>query len=480
MVVQPTIRGVASTIYRRKWSMLLVMAVIGGLGAAYLLGQEPTYRSDALMVVRFGRSAMPTTNLARDSTPLIVEGNERRDVVTAHTDILTSPDVARAAIQTFGVERLYPNLVENPPALGSPLDAAVKRFAGALFVSGELSGNAIRVGFSHKDPRIAKAMLEVLLEEYMQRESRIFSGASYDFQKSQVDLANKRLTAAQHALSDYKVASGVSDFDSQMGALIKQQSDLGIRLQGSQVALAESNERKTALTKLLATVPSTIANSSGAKYAQFDDAQTRLNTLRAQERELVASKGPDWPAVKALRASIAEVTASTSAMASSVASRQDSQTSSVYQDIQLDLLRATAKATSDAQAVTLMKSQLDALQAQADDLEALHAGLTEREREVALADSAYRALVLHLEDSRIGTDRLRDGISRVAQITQPNLPYAISSPRYVPTGLTIAAVALVAALVVGFLLEFMDDRLVTPDQVASRLKVPVLASFDKA
>lgn len=480
MVVQPTIRGVASTIYRRKWSMLFVMALIGGLGAAYIMTREPMYRSDAMMVVRFGRSAMPTTNLARDSTPLIVEGNERRDVVTAHTDILSSPDVARAAIQTFGLERLYPKLVANPPNVGTPLDAAVKQFAGNLFVSGELSGNAIRVGFSHEDPRIAKAMLEVLLEEYMQRESRIFSGASVEFQKSQVDLANKRLTAAQHALSDYKVASGVSDFDTQMGAMIKQQSELGVRLQGGEVALAESNERKAALAKLLATVPATIANSSGAKYAQFDDAQSRLNALRAQERELVASHGPDWPAVKSIRASIAEVAANTAAMASSVASRQDSQTSSVYQSIQLDLLRATAKAKSDADAVTLMKSQLSALQAQIDDLEAVHAGLTEREREVTLADSAYRALVLHLEDSRIGADRLRDGISRVAQITQPNLPYAVSSPRYIPLSLTFAALAIIAALVVAFMREFMDDRLVTPDQVASRLHIPVLASFDKA
>lgn len=478
-MVQPTLGGLARIVYRRKWAALLFAVVVIALGVTYLVRAVPVYRSDASLVVRFGRSALPVTNLARDSTPFVVDQNDRREMIQANADILTSPDVAQVAIEKFGLERLYPAIAAGTPKVGTRMNEAVKRFLGDLFVSPELAGDVIRLAFTHTDPVVARDMLDTLIDVYMQRESEIFASSSYDFQKSQAELASKRLTAAQKELTTYKVSSGISDFDTQLGAMIKQGSELSERLAKAQVTLAENTQRRDALTALLATVPATISNSSGEKYRQVDDAQSRVNLLRLQEREMIASHGPDWPALRALRASIQEALASTSTMSAASAGRNDTRSSEVYQNIQLDLLRAKANAESGEQAVGLMVQQRGALAEQIHRLEAVRAGLTERQREVDLADNTYRSIALHLEDSRIGNDRLRDGLSSVAIITQPNLPYMIAKPRYRMIGIATAAAALIGALFVAFALEFFDDRLNTADQVTARLKVPVLATFDK-
>lgn len=459
--------------------MLLVALVVGGLGAAYLMAAVPMYRSTAAIVVRFGRSAIPTTDLARDALPFSTDQQERREMIQAHADILTSPDVAQAAIAKFGLARLYPQLAEHPPLMGTAMDAAVKRFGGDIFVSPELAGTVITLGFSHPDPKIAQEMLDTLIEAYMQRESQIFAESSYGFQKTQTDAASKRLTTALGELTAYKASTGVSDFDSQMAAMIKQQSELRSRLNIARVSLAESTQRRDTLAQLLTTIPAAVTNSAGDKYRQVDEAQARVNELQSREREMIASHGPDWPALRALRSSIQEASSSISSAAAAASGRRETRTSEVYQNVQMELLKATANSTSDQQAVKLMTGQSGDIDKQIGTLEAMRAGLVERQREVDIADSAYRTIALHLEDSRIGADRLRDGISRVAVITQPNLPYSIFSPRYRLMGMATAAAAVLAGLFFGFLLEFFDDRIVSAQHVAGRLKVPVLATFDK-
>lgn len=479
MLVQPTIRDIAGLVYRRKWTVLLVALVVAAAGTVYLVSAVPRYRSEASIVVRFGRAAIPATNLARDTTPYSTDQIERRELIMAHVDILTSPDVAAAVIDKIGLPQLFPAIAARPPRTGTKLDAATGQFATDRIVSPELVGNVIHLGYSSRDPRLAQATLDALIEEYTRRESEIFSATSYGFQKAQADLAAGRLAEAQTELAAYKANAGISDFDTEMNALIKQGSELRGRLNIGEVALAEATQRKQVLSGLLQTVSSIVTNSSGDKYRQVDDSQARVNELQARERELTANYGADWPAARALRASIAEARSSTASMAAATAARRTSRTSEVYQNIQTDLLRVSAEAEAGQHAVALMKAQAASMEQQIDKLESHRADLGERQREVDIADSTYRSITMHMQDSRIGADRLRDGITRVAVLAQPSLPYLPYYPRTRLLAIAVAAAALLAGLFVAVLRELLDDRFVSPEQVAARLKVPVLATFDK-
>jgi uncharacterized protein involved in exopolysaccharide biosynthesis len=151
----------------------------------------------------------------------------------------------------------------------------------------------------------------------------------------------------------------------------------------------------------------------------------------------------------------------------------------VFQNIQTDLIRATADATANAHAVDTLKAQVAALDRQMDTLEQHHTGLIERAREVELADDAFRALSNHLADARVADNRMKDRISQGAVISEPSLPYKAAKPRYVIMG----AAFLVASMLLGagavLLAELMDDRFAGPEQFSHKTGVAVLATFDK-
>ena len=479
MVAQPTIGDVFAVVYRRKWSIAFVALIVSAIGAFYLMNAIPRYKSDASIVVRFGRSAGPSTDLARDQTPYVIDGAERRELISAHLQILTSADLAEAVINRVGLTRLYPAIANTQPIVGTRMDASIERFTADLGVTAEPTSNVIRLAFSSPDPEVAKQTVQGVIDEYVRRESEIFSDTNLAFQKQQADVTLKRLVAAQNDLATFKTASHVTDFDSQMNALLKQQSELRTRLDIAQVTMTEASQKRDSLTRLIQGVPAASADTLADKYRQVDDAQGRMNDLQAREREMTAMHGSDWPAARELRASIAEAQSTVAASASTMGARRLTRQSELYQNVQTDLLRVTAEAQSAQLAVKLVSDQVAEIATQISALETARPGLQQRQRELEIADTTYRSLALRAEDSRIGADQLRDGITSVAVIVQPNLPFAASSPRYKLLALVTAASAILAGLMVGVARELLDDRFISARQVTSRLNVPVLAAFDK-
>jgi len=480
MVIQPTLRDLMTVFFKRKRRIALTTLIVGGLGAAYLIIVTPQYRSESAVVVRFDQQAVPVTDMARESTPEITASNDRREIVQAHADILGSPDLAREVIESFGLSVAYPEIVEDPPSSGTVMDAAIYAFGKALLVDPEITGDVITVNFLHRKPELAQAMLNKLLNLYMKREAELFSAADFKFKDQQTEEAHQRLLEAQTELRDYKARWAITSFDDQITALIKQRADVSSALQSAEVALEQSVQKRDELTRLIKTVPQNVTNSAnGEKYHSLDDAQTNLAGLVQKEQEMMVTYRADSPMLTTLRASIATARADVARRRAEVNGRDASAPNAVFQNIQTDLLRAMADTHANAESVTVLKTQLAAMDKQLGDLETAHTGLIERARAVDIADGAYRSLALHLEDARVSQNKLRDGISHGAILTMPSLPYKAAKPRYVIFGVAFAVAAVLAGFGSAIVAELMDDRFTAAHQVNQLLGVPVLATFEE-
>ena len=478
MVVQPTIRDAVEACYRRKWSMLLVMLVVAGLSAVSLANAVPIYRSQAVVVVRFTTLPVPTSNLSTDRPPDGFGEDDKIELIETHLQILQSEYAAEQTITRIGLDRIYPDIVAKPPSTGTPLDAAIKRFIRAVIVV-SLPGNELRISYENEHADVARDALTALIDVFTTRETAIFTDGSIDFEQHQADIAAQRLAKAQAELSAFKATAGISDFDVQLTALITERVDLENRLHMAQVALARSTQQQDALGQTLQTISATVTLPAGGKYGLIDSTQARIDGLQTREREMTALHGLDWPAAQALRASIGAARRANAAMVAAATDRLQPRRNPIYLGIQTDLLRATAQAQSDRQAVALMTTQATGLARDIAALEAKRDALMERQRELDLAGLADRAAALHLQDARIDVDRAHDGISRVAFIAKPDRPLSPLRPRYKVEMMAGAAAALYAGLFAVFLLEYFDDRFISADQITDRLRIPVLATFDK-
>lgn len=478
MIMQSTASDLVTVAFRRKKVFIGVVGAVLLLGASYLILVTPQYRSEASLVVRFDEKAVPTTNMAHDTTPEVTAQNDRRETVVANSEILGSPDLARGVIESFGMDRIYPDVLENPPRLGTPLDEAVRIFGKDLSVEPGQQGTIITLSFQHRDPALAREILQRVIAAYMKREGEIFSSTDITFQEQQMEQAKARLMVNQAALQDFKTGAGISSFDDQIVALIKQRSDVAGNLQNAQVSLGQASERRDGLQALLAKVSPNVQNSaSGEKFHAVDEAESRLADLRVKERQMLATYAGSSPMLDQLRASIATAQADVQRNRGQVAGREASAPNLVYQNIQTDLLRASAESRAFAESVAVLKGQLTAMDKSLRDSEAQHTRLNDLTRAVQIDDSAYRALALHMEDARVVQNRVHDRLSHGAVISKPSLPYKAARPRYLITAIATVFAALMMGIIAIIFLELIDDRFTTALQVEQRLGIPILAAF---
>ena len=478
MVIQLHPVDLLTLLFRRKSLFVLSMLMTIALGATYLILATPQYRSMAAVVVRFDDKTVSQTNLARDSTPNVTASSDRHEIVLAHASILSSPDLAQAVITKVGMAAIYPGILLDPPSRGTAMDEALIEFNRNLVIDPEQQGDVINISFDNPDPNVARQATQELIGGYMQREAEIFSHPDVEFQKTQQQKARETLRLAQLDLENYKRAGGITSFDDQALAMIKQRSDMNGALQAAVVTLAQAEQRRGELQRSLATLAPTVSNSaSGEKYKSADEAQSTLDALRLKEQQLRATYRPDSPVLDQLQASIRGAAADLQARRSEVSRRDQSAPSVVFQNIQTDLLRAQADVRGGSQSVDLLTGQVAQLDQQMAHLEGLRSGLLQRSRAVDIADDTYRALSLQLQDALNSDGRLRESISHGAIIRQPSLPFKPSKPRY----LILIAAFLVASVMVGALViviaELLDDRFTAPGQVARVLSLPVLATF---
>jgi uncharacterized protein involved in exopolysaccharide biosynthesis len=480
LILQPNLGDVVSLFFRRKRLFAFTVLAVCAAGAGYLVLVTPQYRSEAAVVVRFDDKSIPESNLAKDSSATVTAQNERHETVLAHADILTSPDLARAVIEKVGIQNAYADVVADPPSWGTPMDEALRLFGKKLVADPEQQGNVIHVSFDHPDPQMARTILQDLIDGYMHREADIFSHPDVDFQKVQVAETAARLQQAQAELRGYKAENGINSFDEQITALITQRTDTNEALQSASVTLIQATQRRDELQRLIRDVPASLSNSAGGeKYRSLDDAQTALSGLQIKQQEMLATWRADSPVMNQLRAQIGSATANLKVRREDVGRRDATSPNLVFQNVQTDLIRATAEAQAGAHSVETLKAQVQALDQRLDKLEAARTGLLERTRGVELADAAFRAISLHFEDARIADSRLNDRISRGAIVSQPSLPYKPAKPRYILMSVAFAVASLMVATGMVVLVELLDDRFTDPAQITRMLGIRVLATLDK-
>ena len=110
--------GLLTTLFKHKRAVLAVFFGVVLSGVAYLLIAEPKYESVAQLIVRFGDRSIP--EVARTPTTEMTP-SDRHEIVLAHAAMLGSHDLAQKTIEAFGLQTVYPDIVEDPPTRWTPM-----------------------------------------------------------------------------------------------------------------------------------------------------------------------------------------------------------------------------------------------------------------------------------------------------------------------------------------------------------------------
>jgi succinoglycan biosynthesis transport protein ExoP len=469
--------GLPTSLFKHWIAMLAVFLVVVLGGIAYLLVAVPKYESVAQLIVRFGDRSIP--DVARTPTTELTPA-DRREIVLAHAAILSSHDLAREAIDSIGLNTIYPDIVADPPTRWTPMDEAVNNFLTNLSVSVGAQDNVISVGFFHPDKALAQQVVHKLIELYVQHQTAVYQNPQREFIGQSMNDASGRLARAQQALEQFKGQWHITDYDQEVGDLLKQRGDVDTNLRTAEANLVQAQHRQQDLAQSMRKVPGKLPESaSGEKYRALDDAETRLADLRSKKSQMLATYAPGSPALATLNAGIASSEEDVRARRAELNNRSLTNPNTVYQTLQTDYLRSTADAASNAEPVRILTDQLKAIDHRLSDLQQNRGTFNDLTREQQIAEETYRSLSTQYEDARVKDNLNQQRISPATVISQPTLPYRTARPRKLVTLLASLLGGAILAVGAALTLEALDQRFTTEEQLAAALGLPVLASFER-
>ncbi len=477
-----SMREITGLVVKRRW-MLLVPIAIGAALAPVLSRYAPErYRSEALIVV------IPQQVPDDYVQPTVSESVASR--LPAITDQILSRNTLEQIIEEMD---LYPE--ERQRWVMEDVVQRMRRDITTTAVGRQV--DSFRISYVSESPEKARLVTDRLARLYMDQNSADRSNQANmtsDFLEAQLAQAKQRLVEQEQRLESYRRVNA-GQLPSQLQSNLQAIQNANVQLQAVHNETNRAEERRLLIERQLADAralqppappPAPIVlNADGTPAVstarQFELAQARL-TLMLQRNT------PDHPDVQTLRRVVEDLEARLAAEMAA-AEADGTAVQSITQDelarqrrireLEAQLEVVKYQIASNRRDVERLQQRIADYQAKVDAVPSRESELVELTRDYSTMQAAYTDLLMkrenaviaaNLEHRRIGEQfRLVDVASRPERPDNQYQRLAIMSSGAVG-GL------LVGVLLAGFL-ELRDSSFRRPEEVLASLSVPVLASI---
>lgn len=475
----PEIVEMWRAVMQRKWSVLALGLLSGGIAAFVITQMRPVYQSSATVLLE----ASPAKVLSQIEDVYSGVANNREHFQT-QAEVMKSRDVAQRVIDRLKLSE-HPEFdprQQTPPAWHAWLQqyapavadtvlessvqpdaaaaqqAVMRAYAGRLSVEPVRLSQLVRVRFEAHDPALAAAVANAVGEAYIQqdRENRmaLTSGAGSWIRDRMAEL-KKKLDASERALQAYRDKEGLLDSKSTvLGGTGRQMDELTNRLVEAGVRRSMAEEAfkliKAGEATQFESVPAVVRAPS------VQNAKAIENELAKKLAEVSQRYGPDHPRHVAAASELA-----------SARSNTQREIRTIVESVIKEYQAAVATEKSIEGQLNQSKGTIQTLNRKEIQLNAL-------EREAATNRQLYETFLTRYGE----TTATRDAQTANARIVDRAVP-AINPVR--PKKQRVVGMALVGGLLAGVLgaifLSRLNNTVKTTADVESKLKQPFLAAL---
>ncbi len=458
-VAESTLSDTLIVLRKRKW-ILLVFLILGASYGYYKVLKAPKlYEAVGRIQVRAGASNEFRVNAIGTSSD-------------SQTRLGTEVAILQSDTLLLSVARQL-NLQDNPDFLGAkgPVphrdldDPAVRQatlgqLRGGLSVQSGLHTDIIAITYRSLNPKLSADVVNTIINDYIQRSFQTrFSSTQRisEWLSSQLDDLKEQVEGSQEQLMDLQKRLGITGFDATKSQISAQLDDLVKAASEARIQriIAEAHYR------ILAT-----ADPNSANFNDISGGNPTLTALRAQQAglatqfaQLDAQYGPNYIDVKKVRAQLEEI----------------------QKAIEQEQARSIALAKQTYVAARTNEDMTnDALNGEKGNAYKLRDDMVQysiRNREFESQRTLYESLLERLRAAGIEAGLESSEIDIVDSALIPATPSAtpVSS-----TILTNAIFALLAGLILAFILENLDTGLNSIAEIEAITELPSLAIIPKS
>ncbi len=456
----------------------IAAAVLAGLVLTLLVvaGMPKKFTAEASLLLRLGREYVytPETGDPTNAQPLPYD---REQTLVAEAKILTSRDVLEGVITKMGVANVYPDITTNrtaTPVQQAQAAMALEKALGAELLKGS---NLLQVNFSHKEPEVAAKVLDEVIDSYLNKRRQVFSSASNGQAEAELGARRIQLNTAEARLAAFKQERGILSFTEEQSLLLAQRSEIERRQTEINLALAQADGRKNALSNQLVRIPAEVKLSTDTSRGEAaESARKLLLELKLKERE-ASSKFFDTEAqVQDVRADIERVNEHLRLLEAQPPQSVRTGRSPVRDGAETDLVKSAADASQSQSGLAALGAQRAAIDKRLAELARSESELRTLERERRLAEVQYEAAAKRLRDERVLTDLDSQRKSNVSVVQRPAVPTQAESKRTLVLMLGVI-LSLGLGVFVAFLSAMWRDTFLTPADVQRDLGLPLLGAI---
>ena len=438
------LRHYLEVVWKRKWLILAILGVTVGSAWVFQAQQTPLYQATATVMIE---PEPPRVVNIQDVSPGPGSGNSGEYYATQYR-VITSRPIVEATI-----ERL--KLKERVPEIGSSRDPA-GAFNRMAVVTPVRATRLVSIAFLLPDPELAAEVANGLAAEYVRYNLNLKHRAAQDavvWLNEQIEDLRTRSKKSSAALQAYQAKADILGIQEQRQLTQSKIIDVNrayTDAQNQRLTMESRLKELTAVAKNPNAVESVVRMADDPLILKLKNEASDLLAQRARLSQLYREKHPDLVVLDA------QIKLANQRIQSELANMlQGLETQArVLRGREEVLLSQVNELRREAQRLTTQEAQARALDVERASTEELHAVVLKRLNEAGLATA--------LDVSNI----------RVVEAAIPP-----RRPAYPRTQL-IMILSLVGGLAFGFgaafVVEYVDDRVRSPEDVERAVGVPVL------
>ena len=473
-------------LYKRRWPALAAFVIIAGSIILYTFTSTPIYSAQVQILIE-----KESTNVVAFKEA-IEQNKATDDYYQTQYKILQSRALARKTLDALklwnhpefsgsakpGLKAFIKSPIATmstwfgPSAAPAPAadesraeSAAIDRFLTHVTIAPVRNSRLVIVTFESPDPLLSANVANALSSAYIEQNLEykfLSSREATDFLTKQLGEQRQLVEASEQAVQHYREQTDSLSLEDKQNIVVQKLSDLNAAVTR---AKTERIQKEAAYLQMKAvqgnpaaldTIPAIISNTF------LQQQKSELADLQRQEAQMAERLGPSHPDRVRLASAIRNVEA-----------KIQSEVGKIMQSMQNDYQQTQAQEESLTRALDEQKRDALALNRKGIEYGVL-------QRDAASNRQIFDSLLQRMKETGI-TGELRTNNIRVVDAAE--VPRSPSSPNTRNNLLIAVFGGLTIAVGLAFLLEYLDDRIKSPDEMKQYLGLPFLgmlpALFDK-
>jgi len=456
---------------RRWWVILGVGLTVAGYQVITDLKRPPVYPSEFQLLVQ--PPEQDITNPLAGASEILANNGNNGDYFSTQITILLSNKILNPVVDKIRVK--YPELKKN---------FDYNTLASKMTISQVNKGQILAISYQDSDPKRVKFVLDQLAKAYLQytlQEQRLKSQQKLGFITQQLPLVQQRVTLLQQELLKLQQNNNFFDPQAQGGMLNSSLNDILQKKQDVEIQIQQNQILAISLRQQLGSTESqAIALDTLSQAPQYGELLARLNQINMQLakdstrltddnlliQQLKAERDNLLPLIKQQsRGLLQGVPNGVPKVAPKILAPNDIRSSTVKQ-----LLATNIQLTTLEKQKQLLSSYEVQARQQLKYFSKIVTQYLNIQRQLNLATESLNRLLAAEQTLEIETSKR---FIPWRLITEPTLP-AQPIDRFLNNLLLAIVKGIIVGGIAGALVEWLDRRYHSPDDVSQDLKVTIL------